>query len=310
MSDRPPFLAQQAPRLSIKESENIVDEILSKLEIRLPKNEKYKQSISKTGRTGKEERKEYRTLVDEVRKYGICSFIQESLDHNDEVFGGTFGVSTNTSSLKIISEWGEYKKELKGPCRNVPSEIDISEDIEFYKDESCIESDSQNLDMCVRNYRGYLFSSIALIDCYINRHILYFKARKLNSKRFTDLENSRNLEERIEIFVELFCIYPMAELKSNIIWDNFKKLKNLRNEVIHAIDPYMGIELREMASNLNLSINGVGSLLKKLQEGQGRVSLGFIERVRTSPVIHFNQITSLPNGKHKTKQIISKTIRK
>lgn len=309
MSDTPPFLVQQEPRLSIKEAVKIVDDILSKLNIRLASKRKSHEYITKYSGTDKEEKKKYYELVQEVRQTGICGFIQKDLDRQDSVFGGIFGLSTTGWQMKLTTEWAGYKKELTGPCRNIPSEFDLSEDIEFYKDETCYESANHDFEMCIRNYRGYLFSSLALIDSYINRHIVLFDFKKLESENFLKLKDSRNAEERIEIFVNEFCNFSFSELKESVAWDDFKKLKNLRNEVVHSLNPYMGIELKEIASNLNLSINGVGSLLKKLQEGQGRLSLGFIERVRTSPVVHFNQLTLRADGQHIEKRQFNKISR-
>lgn len=309
MSDLPPFLVQQEPRLSVKEGEKIVDDLLKKLNIRISSNNKNHQLIIRNQGSENEETKKYFELVQQVRVNGICGFIQTDLDRTDIVFGGTFGLSTPNWQMKLTTEWAGYRKELKGPCRNIPSEIDISEDIEFYKEETCLESSNHDFDMCCRNYRGYLFSTIALIDSYINRHIVLFDFNGLKSTKFIELKDSKNTEHRIELFVDLFCSFTFAELKQTKAWDDFKKLKNLRNEIVHSLNPYMGIEIEEMAANLNLSIHGVGSLLKQLQDGQGRFSLGFIERVRTSPVIHYNQVTLRADGQHIEKKHFNKISR-
>ena len=131
----------------------------------------------------------------------------------------------------------------------------------------------------------------------------------LNTQQFNSLKESRNTEGRIEFFVNEFCNFSFENLKKMKDWDDFKKLKILRNEVVHSLNPYMGFEYKEVASNLNLSINGVGGLLKKLQEGQGRISLGFIERIRTSPVVHFNQVTLRSDGTHNEKKHFNKISR-
>lgn len=305
----PQFLVQQEPRLSTKEAETIVDDILKKLGIKLNSAIKKKEYIIKNQGTEKEEKKKYYELVNQVRQYGICGFIQTDLDRQDPVFGGTFGTSTPNWQIKLTTEWAGYKKEINGPCRNIPSEIDLSEDIEFYKEETCIESSNHDFEMVSRNYRGYLFSSLALVDCYLNRHIILFDFNGMKSSEFDKLKNSRNTEERIELFIKICCDFEFTKLKQSNTWDDFKKLKNLRNEMVHSLNPFMGFEIKELATNLNLSVNGVGALLKKLQEGQGRNSLGFIERVRTSPVIHFNQVTLRADGKHHQKKHFNKISR-
>lgn len=310
MNDKPFFLIQQNPRLSIRESEIIVDEILNRLQLKLPSKSKQREFIIKNQGKEKEEKKQYFELVRQVREHGVCYFLQHDLDEGDNIFGGQYVMTTPNWQIKINTEWAGYSKEFQGPFRNNPSEIDLSGDIEFYKDETCIESNDQDFNMCSRNYRGYLFSSIALVDAYINKHILIHSYHGLASEEFMKLKDLRNIEEKIELFVEIFCCFPFSELKKSIFWDHFKRLKNLRNEVVHSVHPFLGIEIKEMAFNLNLSINGIGGLLRKLQEGQKRFSLAFIEQIRTSPAIHYNQITLKGDGqKHEEKKIFSKIYR-
>ncbi|MEX2596467.1 MAG: hypothetical protein WEC59_06000, partial [Salibacteraceae bacterium] len=189
-----------------------------------------------------------RELIQEIRKFGVCGFLQTDLDRQDNVFGGTFGMSTPNWQMKLTTEWAGYKKALSGPCRNIPSEIDISEDIEFYKEETCIESSDHDFEMCFRNYRGYLFSSIALIDSYINRHIILFDFNGLKTNEFNQLKSSRNSEERIELFINQFCNFSFNDFKQSAAWRDFKKLKELRNEMVHSLNPYMGLEIKEIAN--------------------------------------------------------------
>lgn len=295
------FLKQQEPRLSPKEAEEIVDELLELFGIRLDKQRKKVESIILNEGNENEQKVRYFDLVKSVRISGVCNVIQSKIDRQDIVFGGTFGMSTPNSGMSLTTEWAGYSRILKGPCRTVPTEFDLSEDIEFYKEETCVEISDHNFEMCFRNFRGYLFSTFALIDGYLNRHILFFEHRKYQSEKFNHLKNSRNTEERIELFVDEFCNFDFDEIRGSLIWSDFKKLKTMRNEIVHAVDPYLGLEIRNMATYLNLSINGVGALLRKLQYGQRRPSLTFIERVRTSPIIHFNEITLRSDGKHKQK---------
>jgi len=302
MKDTPPILVQQEPRLSTKECEKIVDDILVRLKIHLPKKVRNHEFIVKNKGMENELKKTFYELVLEVREFGCCIFLQGDLDRADFIFGGSFGMGISTPNMDLTVEWAGYKKTMKGPCRNNPSEWELSEDIEFYKFETCVESSNYGFDLTARNYRGYLFSSIALVDSYINRHIYFYNYKGRKSPEFEELKSSTNSERRIELFIKEFCHFSFKELKSRKEWRDYKKLKDLRNEVTHSLYPYMGIEFKEMAKNLNLSILGVGSLLKIFQEGQGRNSLTFIEQIRTSPAIHFNEILTKANGIHKEKR--------
>jgi len=299
MNEHPYFLEQQEPRLSEKEATQIVDDLLILFKVRPTSKSAY---IYLNHGQPNEQKKKYFQLIGEVRKTGVCNFLQTYLDRTDPIFGGTFSISMPNQGIPITTSWAGYKKTLTTPCRNAPAEWEFASDIEFYKEETCTESDKMDFEMTIRNFRGFLFSSLALIDSYVNRHIIYYKHVKLEGDEFIKLTESRNTEERIELFVKLFCDFNISELKKGKEWKDFKELKNLRNEIIHSINPYLGIEIKDIAKNLNLSIRGVGGLLKKLQSGQGRPSLGFIEMVRTSPLVHYNEITYKAKDRFQTKK--------
>lgn len=303
--DNPQVLIQQEPRLSPNEATRILDDLLFRLNIKLPKNDKSKQYIVKGEGTENEIKIFCKDLLNQIRENGV-SEIQIDLDRIDTVFGGTFSMATSSWQMTITTEWAGFKKELKGPCRDNSSELELSEDIEFYKSETCLESVDYDFEMCARNYRGYLFSSIALIDAYINRHIILHKYLGLKTDNFIDLQNCRHSEKRIELFINEFCNFKFYNFTKGKEWNDYKKLKELRNESVHALHPYFGISLKDVANTLNLSINGVGGLLKKLQEGQNRFTLGFIEKVRTSPIIHLNQTIVNADGKHFEKKHFNK----
>ncbi|MDX2174257.1 MAG: hypothetical protein SFY56_14235 [Bacteroidota bacterium] len=309
MSDeeyKPPFLDYSTLRLSVKEAEKIVDAKLKLFGIVLKSKGKANQII--TVNEGQPNQKKYKhhELVSMTRKTGVPFPIQEYFDKTDRVFGGTFGTMSPNWQLDSTIEWAGFKKTLKGPFRSVPSELELAEDIEFYKEETCIESSEYDFGLCYRNYRAFLFSCIALVDAYINRHIVLDKFKGRTSADFVKLENSRITEERIELFLKVYTTTSFDDLRATQEWDGFKKLKDFRNEIVHSTAPYFGISIRDMASHLNYSKKGIGGLLKLFQEWQGRETLSFIERIRTSPTIHFNQITMRADGKHKVKRIEKK----
>lgn len=297
------FFVQQTPNLSIKEAEKNLKYIMNLLGLEVDEKNKHKQQFAKYGKD-KSVKKVYKftDLRDEIRNTGICE-LHEDLDNLDPIFEFQFNPSTNSSGIKIGIEWEGYKTEVQGPCRIGPSEWELSRDIEFYKNESCIEFNSglEGFEMGARNYRGYLFSSIALIDAYINRHIKYEQSKNYNSEDFEKLVASRKTDVRIELFTKVFCKISFEQLKETREWNDFKKLKKIRNSIVHSTEPYMGISLKDISSNLNLSISGIGGLLKLLQESQNKHTLKFIERIRNSSKIDFQERYSDKNGKTKIK---------
>ena len=116
--------------------------------------------------------------------------------------------------------WGGHKKTVPGPGRITPSEWELSDDIEFYKEETCIECNSgtSDFEMAARNYRGISYSlSPALVDCYINRHIKYKESQNL--ARFqNNLKNFRIQEKQrkgLNSFWKFLLICKMRRFKTN-----------------------------------------------------------------------------------------------
>lgn len=307
MEERPPYLKQEKYCISAKEAEIRLNSLLLEhggLNNRIITDKRAK-IITITNPLNEQRKFSYVELVNELRTCGVSLFYQNTIDNTDEVFGGSFSMSHTMPNTQNTIKWAGFEKSFNGISKISPSEIDIADDIEFYKYETCVESDEIDMVMVGRNYRGYLFSCIALVDSYINKHVILKTFKGADSEKFTKLKESRNVEERIELFVDLFCIFDFALLKSNRAWTDFKQLKTLRNDVVHSKSPYFGLEVKELAYNLNLSIHGIGSFLRFLQEGQGRKSLGFIEIIRNSKIIYYNEVTKRSNGKFHERKVDS-----
>jgi hypothetical protein len=301
----PAFLEISDYSLSQKAAEKLVDEKLLLMNLKIPSKNKSKEIITfKKSPKEKEEKHKYIDLIKNTRKQGVVYPVQTIIDRSDQIFGGKFGMSTPTQGLTITTTYAGYSKVVKGPGRCYPIEYDLAGDIIFYREESCFESDDHDFEMTCRNYRGYLFSCISLIDAYINRHILIGKNKKLSSEKFDILINCLNLEEKIELFLEIFCGSSIKAINQSVDWSDFKLLKGLRNELVHATSPFLGVTIEEIAKNLNLCMKGIGGILKRFQELQGRHSLGFIERIRNAPKVFHNEIVLRADGKHRIKKII------
>lgn len=301
--DDPHFLEYSDYGLSVTAAVKIVDDLLNRQGIKFPEQGKYKQVVFINQGQPSEKKHTHSELVDITRKTGVCWPIQEHIDRNDPIFGRTFGTSSPNWQFDVTMTYAGYSKTLKGPHRITPSDIELSADIEFYRKEACYESNDHSFEMTFRNYRGYLFASIALIDAYINRHIIVSKHNKISSDDFLSLCESRNTDERIELFLKVYTKTDISQINNRKEWYDFKLLREIRNEVIHSTVPYSGSGLKELALNLNYSKNGVGGLLKLFQELQGKSSLGFIEKIRNAPKVLYNRVTLKGDGKHEVKTI-------
>lgn len=245
----------------------------------------------------------YLDLILEARKFGVIYSVQEYIDKADNIFGGTFGISTPNHQLPLTTMFAGYTKTLQSPSRTVPIEQELANDILFYREETCIESEFYDFEMCCRNYRAYLFASISLIDAFINKHILIYNNIGLSNLDFKVLKENRNTDERIELLVKISSDESnILTLHQSNAWSDYKKLKDLRNNIVHSLEPFFGHSIPELADNLNLIRSGVGELLKIILKFQGKSSLGFVEKLRNAPEVFYNQITMRADGNHFTKK--------
>ena len=246
----------------------------------------------------------YFDLIQEMRKYGVVYSIQNYLDRSDEIFGQTFGLETPNFQFPVTTHFAGFSKILQSPSRTIPIEKELVSDIIFYREETCYESDDKDFEMCTRNYRAYLFTSISLIDAFINKHILIYNHQGLNTTDFNSLKESRNSDERIELLVKIISNDDNVQrLKESEAWNDYKKLKNLRNNIVHSLEPFFGHSIPEFAEHLNLIRTGVGELLKMILGFQNKFTLGFIEELRNAPEVFYNQIRFKSNGDSEIKKI-------
>jgi hypothetical protein len=293
--ENPPFLEIEDYHLSVSEAKREIIKALLESGIKSPKGG-WQRASFKFGA----ESVTFNQLYIETRKTGVIPFLQYNLDQADDVFGGRMlGISTPTMGFNsITSTYAGYTRKLIPPMTDQPVEFEITNDILFYRKESCLYSGEYDFTQCTRYYRAYLSSCISLVDAYINRHILIYKYRGLNSPDFQLLQKTSRLEERICLFLKIFGGTNLSAINGGVEWIHFKKIRSLRNEMTHINSPSLGYSIHEFADHFNYVRKGIGGLLKLIRKAQGKKSLSFIETLRTAPVVHFNEITHKPDGKH------------
>ncbi|MBI2271933.1 MAG: hypothetical protein HYU69_16450 [Bacteroidetes bacterium] len=298
MADEPYFLEIEENHLSIGEAKRLVTETLLNNGIKSPKGG-WERASFLFGPPDKQETVTFQKLFSIARKHGVVAYIQGNIDRTDDIFGGTFGISSPTMAFGTISSsYAGFSRILKPPMTDQPVEYEISEDIMFYREEICLFSNEYDFTFCTRYYRAYLTSCIALVDAFINRHILLYKFRGQNSQEFEELQRTSRLEDRLELFLKVSTGKDLTAINGGAEWIHFKNLRRLRNEMTHINSPSLGYSITEFAEHLNYAKKGVGGLLRLIRQLQGKQSLGFIEKVRTAPIIYFNEITHKADGKH------------
>lgn len=246
----------------------------------------------------------FNELYMKARKSGVIPYIQFNIDQKDDIFGGArMGISTPTIGFGLVtSTYAGYTKTLTPPMSDQPVEFEITEDILFYRNESCLYSDEYDFKFCTRYYRAYLSACISLIDAFINRHILIYKFNGLDTADFQLLQQTSRLEDRLELFIKISSGKSLTAINGGEEWIHFKNLRRLRNEMTHINSASLGYSIHEFAEHFNYVRKGIGGLLKLIRQAQGKESLTFIERLRTAPIIYFNEITHGATGKHIVKR--------
>jgi hypothetical protein len=303
IEELPYFLELAEYHLSEQQARKTVADLLLKTGSNSPKGGWDKSTIT-SGPPDHQEHTSFRELVKEARNTGVVGPIQKHLDRSDDIFGGTFSLSTPSKMIgQVTTSYAGHTKILKPPMTDTPVENALSEDIMFYREETCLWSNEHDFEMCTRNYRSYLFSCIALVDAFINRHILIYKFRKMDSKDFVELQSTTRLEDRMNLFLKISTGKDISAINNGTEWQHFKTLRKLRNEMTHINSPSLGYSIGEFADHLNYSRKGVGGMLRQIRELQGKHSLSFIERIRTAPLAYFNDITFKGDGKYIVKRI-------
>jgi hypothetical protein len=233
----------------------------------------------------------YQKLVEETAKHGY-NRVQLFREASDDIFGVGIGMTCAESDHGVVLdvEYGGHKETLRSPYYYNPVEWDLSEDILAYRQEACLWSNEYLFTDCVRNYRAYLFSCIALVDAFINRHIIMYKHRGYNSQDLSDLQRCPRLEERLDLFMKVSANKGLSAINQGGEWIDFKKLRALRNSITHIEKPVLAYHLNDFAVHFNYVRAGIGGLLKRIRYEQGKQSLCFIDRLVNAPLAYSNAI--------------------
>jgi hypothetical protein len=295
MSKNPHFLDIELNRQSTERAKRTVIDYLIFEGIQSPQGgwERSKFNLGTDGPVS------FNQLVTSTREFGTVPYIQAKIDNTDEIFGGTFGFATPTALFGTVSStYAGFTRTLISPMLDQPVEDGLAEDILFYREESCLYSDEYDFIFCTRYYRAYLSACISLVDAFINRHILIWTFKKISHPDLETLKTTTRLEDRLELFLKIAVGKDLTSINGGVEWQHFKKLRVLRNGITHISGPSLGYSIHEFAEHYNYVKTGIGGLLYNIRKLQGKMSLGFIERLRTAPSVFFNEITHREDGKH------------
>lgn len=243
-------------------------------------------------------------LVEEARRNGVVVRMQRCLDRNDSIFGGVVEeIGTPNWQLKVGSTYAGFKKEIQGPCRAASVEFDLTEDILFYRREACRHSSQHDFRLTCRAFRSFLSACVSIVDAFINRHVLLATHEGFSSPELDKLRVARKLEERIRLWFAVCSSDDPRAFFDSTNWCHFQEIRARRNELLHAVDPFGVYAIKDVQVMLNKVRTGVGDVLLRMRCAHKKATLGFIERLRTAPLVDFMQITFNADGCHKVKRV-------
>lgn len=247
----------------------------------------------------------FRELIEEARLSGVVQRIQRYLDRKDSVFGGCMNeMATPNWQFKTGTTYAGYSKEIEGPCRCANVEQDLLTDILDYREDACRFSDRYDFRLLSRAFRSYLSVCVSIVDAFINRHILIAEHDGFSSPEFEELKLTTNTEKRVRLWFAFCSSDDPSPFFASTEWCHFQQIRKKRNEILHALDPIGLYSLREIHSYLNKVRTGVGGLLLKMRQAHKKPTLGFIERLRTAPVVDLMKIAFRADGNHEIKRIV------
>ncbi len=228
-------------------------------------------------------------LVHATRETGVPQPLAVRLDRQDRVFGGTFHMATNSPTITMKMEYAGYSKELRGPCRLAVVESELSDDVLFYRRETCrMSTRDSDLCECCRYYRGYLQSAMSVVDAFVNRYVILGVHHGLPIPR--ELSGPASMDERLDAWAHLVANTDASILRSGPEWSQYTQLKQERNRMVHAVEPYIRVAIRQLPEYLNAVRLGIGGLLYRMRDFAGESTLGLIERLKTAPKVSFRDL--------------------
>jgi hypothetical protein len=231
----------------------------------------------------------FRTATTEARERGSAEGLRTYLNNPDPDFPFTIGMSSDVEGPSFKVTFASQEMTLNAPMRQQLIEGELTDDILEHRRNASAHSThgEDEFQRCALHFRGYLLSSCALVEAFLNRGILVANSIGKQSEALAELQKPCNMERRFELWLHEFCGAPLTSIKGGAEWDHYQELRTLRNHLMHATGTMLGLDLKVAARQLNLVRRGVGGLINSLRKLQQRPPLSFAERLETAPETRF-----------------------
>jgi len=204
-------------------------------------------------------------------------------DQKDPLFGTlmTVGIVSSGTGVgaTISTEFLGKSVEVSGPGFIENAERSLTNDILLFRREFTEMLKADKFADAFRLYRSFLFTSIALVELFINRYQAYWlhnPATIKNSDAMKALSSSVNLEKRLDAWFKLAGV-EKSLFDQTAEWNNFKKIKVARNELVHNGSIGYSYQIKNISKVMNASSKGIGGFLSVLHGAAGfNPHLGFM----------------------------------
>jgi len=228
--------------------------------------------------------------VQEARETGTVEPARSMLGH-DPYFPLSFGIISDTkgATVRITSLYGD-KVTMRTPLRAMAIHGELAGDILYHRKAACAGSAYEDaFRECACHLRSYYLACSAMVEVFLYRPVHFELQLQANpSEGLKRLgQPSGSFEERLELWVHEFCGQPFSTVKQTAEWSQLCELRRARNSIMHPPDVVLGIEVKDVARQLNLVRRGVGGFMNMLRKMQGYRSLAVADRLETAPEVRF-----------------------
>lgn len=231
----------------------------------------------------------FEDAVRNARETGTAENLRTFLNGNDPYFVFTMSLSASGEGPSFELGFAGQKMKLEAPMRQGSVELELTEDILEQRRTASLYSakDYDGFKATAMSFRGYILSSCALVEAFLNRCVLIDVAEGRTSAELVELQKPCSMERKFELWLAQYTGEPISVLKNGVEWDHFSQLRSLRNSLMHATSSMLGVGLKDTARQLNLVRHGVGGLVLKLRHLQQLPPIPFAETLSTAPRCEF-----------------------
>lgn len=278
--------------LGTEKAEKYICQLLKDLKLSVPPKSDRQKTIKVILRN-QETDIDLRLEVEHVKKTGKAHILQMILDQNDHFLNTplSLGMMGDDCGIKInlSSTYGSHKSAIEFPGVIEAPEISFADDLSYFRREAVLAFNHKDLSGFSRSYRGYLQSSVSLVECFLHRYTFHVKQLIPSTNEYANteiLDSRRSIEERLEAWMTIFATQNLQEYLGSKQQSKFIELKSQRNRIVHPSAPSVPYSMKDVVKYLNYVQDGIGGLLADLRRYSGySENIGFIHQVKTLPLI-------------------------